>query len=70
MLISKAEEIASYVSFNILAKWRIEPNYVAVSALVFIMRSMWRVFKLLDKPTVLECMLVCKCRFLKCFAVT
>ena len=61
MLISKAEEIASYVSFDILAKWLVKPNYVAVSALVFIMWSMWRVFKLLDKPTVLECMLVCRC---------
>ena len=70
MLVYETEKIASYVCFDILAKWWVKPNYIAVSIFAVVSCRMLCVFKLLVKPTVFKCLLVCRCRFMKCFSIT
>ena len=70
MLVYKAEKIASYVCFDILAKWWVKPDYIAVSVFVVTAGGMLRVLDLLVKPTVFKRLLVCRCRFMKCLSVT
>jgi hypothetical protein len=69
VLVNETKEITPYISADTHAKWWVEPKDITLPISACFLWCVLSVVKIMIEFAMVKCVLVCRCRVLKCLLI-